>query len=90
MTPLLRKKELVALLMESPLYFEMRVWERLELLREHLGRASCRPRPGGVPTPPRGGRPDCGPAPVWPRPAVVSPQTGFVVGYFPPKRRLNP
>jgi len=37
------KRELVAMLMESPLYFELLVWERLELLRDHVRRLSARP-----------------------------------------------
>jgi len=40
----MEKKELVPLFMESPLYFDLRVEERLALLRDHIRRFVSRSR----------------------------------------------
>jgi hypothetical protein len=44
------KRELVALFMESPLYFDLRVRERLALLRDHVRRFAFRASQSGVTT----------------------------------------
>jgi hypothetical protein len=44
----MEKKELVTLFMESPLYFDLRVEERLTLLRDHIRRFVSRSRPSGL------------------------------------------
>jgi hypothetical protein len=42
MKPHLGKRELVAMFMESPLYFDLRVRDRLALLRDHIRRFAFR------------------------------------------------
>ena len=83
----MRKKELVALFMESPLYFELRVRERLELLRGHIRRFSLKPPLGGIATLVN----------TVPGDPTVSPARGaeadyarLVVGYLPPSSRRSP
>ena len=44
----MQKKELVTLLMESPLYFDLRVEERLALLQDHVRRFPPRSRQSGL------------------------------------------
>jgi hypothetical protein len=44
----LRKRELVAMFMESPLYFDLRVRERLALLKDHIRRFAFRASQSGV------------------------------------------
>jgi hypothetical protein len=89
MKPCLRKRELVAMLMESPMYFDLRVRERLELLRDLIRRWSSR-SPGLGPTiPAHGAPPDPAgeaAAPARGRGAEAHRRTRMVVGYFPPPR----
>jgi hypothetical protein len=82
-----RKKELVALFMESPLYFELRVWERLELLREHIRRFSLRAPLSGIATLAKAVPGD--PAATPTRGAQAN-HARLIVGYFPPKQPVNP
>jgi hypothetical protein len=44
----MEKKELVTLFMESPVYFDLRVEERLALLRDHIRRFVTRSRQSGL------------------------------------------
>jgi hypothetical protein len=44
----LGKRELVAMFMESPFYFDLRVRERLALLRDHIRRFSLRAPQAGL------------------------------------------
>ncbi len=78
------KRELVAMFMESPLYFELRVRERLALLRDHIRRFAF-----------RASHPECGlvhAGQVEPTVCTATrPQadetgrnTKIIVGYFPP------
>jgi len=48
MKPPLGKRELVAMFMESPLYFDLVVRERLTLLRDHIRRFAFRGSQSGV------------------------------------------
>jgi hypothetical protein len=50
MKPHMGKKELVAMFMESPLYFDMLVRERLTLIRDHIRRFAFRASQSGVTT----------------------------------------
>lgn len=92
MKPGLEKKELVAMFMESPLYFELLVRERLELLRDHTRRFSRRNPLTGVArlvnSPPEA--PGANPATVA-RPGGADAHRGakIIVGYFPPKRPVR-
>ncbi len=44
----LGKRELVAMFMESPFYFDLRVRDRLALLRDHIKRFSLRAPQAGL------------------------------------------
>jgi hypothetical protein len=83
----MRKQELVALFMESPLYFELRVRERLELLREHIRRFSFKAPLGGIATPAKAVPGD----PI--APPTRGPEANYarlIVGYLPPKQPIRP
>jgi hypothetical protein len=81
----LKKKELVAMLMESPMYFDLGVRERLELLQDlirrspGLGLATLAPGVRGDPAGEAATR-------AWGRGAEAHHRTRMVVGYFPPPR----
>ena len=92
MKPGLGKKELVAMIMESPLYFELRVRERLELLRDLSRRFSSRPPLAGLgrliqsaPGDPAAGA-ATGP---WPGGADGRLQHRLIVGHFPPEKPVG-
>jgi hypothetical protein len=51
MKPHLGKRELVAMFMESPLYFDLRVRDRLALLRDHIRRFAFRASQSAETTP---------------------------------------
>ncbi|MGA9754953.1 MAG: hypothetical protein WBV23_07400 [Desulfobaccales bacterium] len=83
----MRKKELVAMFMESPLYFELRVRERLELLREHISRFSLQDPLGGIATLANAVPED--PTATSTRGAETN-YARLIVGYFPPKQPVSP
>jgi hypothetical protein len=72
----LNKRELVAMFMESPFYFDLRVQERLELLRDHERRWSHPPPPSGLTGLIYSGQ-------VNPSVPIAHP-VKVIVGYFPP------
>lgn len=51
MEPSLERKEFVAMLMESPFYFDLRPRERLLLVQQHHQRFSLKVRAGNVARP---------------------------------------
>lgn len=81
------KRELVAMFMESPLYFDLQVRERLALLKDHIRRFAYRATQAGLGALVHSGQVD--PA-VY---AALRPQTAengrsakIIVGYFPPPK----
>ena len=83
----MRKKELVALFMESPIYFELLLRERLELLKDHIRRFSHQAPLGGI----------AALANVVPGNPTATPTRGaeanfarLIVGYLPPKQPVSP
>ncbi|MFA4903154.1 MAG: hypothetical protein WC600_10440 [Desulfobaccales bacterium] len=82
----LKKRELVAMFMESPFYFDLRVRERLALLRDHIRRFAFRASQSGVTTLVHSGKVDrsIGTA-TRPEAAEAGHSTKGIVGYLPLK-----
>jgi hypothetical protein len=81
----MEKKELVTLFMESPLYFDLRVEERLAMLRDHIRRFVSRSRQSGLLT--RGKADPLDPAAGGVPPSADTegrPSARLVVGYLKP------
>jgi hypothetical protein len=88
----LGKKELVAMLMESPLYFDLRLRDRLELVKDQARRLLHQTQVNGL----AGQFKPLRPEPVvrlstsvQSRPGDGQPYAGLVVGYFPPPKRVG-
>ena len=87
MKPHLGKRELVAMLMESPLYFDLLVRDRLALLRDHIKRFAFRGSQSGVTTPAHSGPVEhTAYAEARPEAADVCHSARIIVGYFPPPK----
>lgn len=81
------KRELVALFMESPLYFELRVRERLALLRDHIRRFAFRASQSGLGTLVHSGQVEPGVGSATRRQTdETGRNTKIIVGYFPPPK----
>jgi len=86
MKPHLKKRELVAMFMESPFYFDLRVIERLALLRDHIRRFAFRASQSGVATLAHSGKVDPSVyAHIRPEAAEAGHSTKVNVGYLPLK-----
>ncbi|MHB9073915.1 MAG: hypothetical protein ACYC6G_10345 [Desulfobaccales bacterium] len=82
----LRKRELVAMFMESPFYFDLRVRERLALLRDHIRRFAFRASQSGVTTLVHSGRVDPSVhAQTRPEASEAGHSTKVIEGYLPLK-----
>ncbi len=86
----LKKRELVAMFMDSPFYFDLRVRERLALLRDHIKRFAFRASQSGVTTLVHSGKVDPS-VDAAPRPEVDEARHSatVIVGYFPPVRPVE-
>ena len=83
----LGKRELVAMFMESPLYFDLRVRDRLALLKDHIRRFAFRASQSGLGAVVQSGQVDpslC--TATRPQTVEAGHSAKVIVGYFPPKR----
>lgn len=86
----LRKRELVAMFMESPFYFDLRVRERLALLRDHIRRFAFRASQSGVATPVYSSEGDPSvKAQTRPEVAEAGRSATITGGYLPPARPVE-
>lgn len=84
------KRELVAMFMESPFYFDLRARERLALLRDHIRRFAFQASQSALTTLVHSGKVDPSVnAQTRPEAAEAGHSATITVGYLPPARQVE-